>query len=352
MKKKIEKKFDYSIVGIVGIPSNYGGFETFAEHLVRNINLKKRGLVFCQNSKFGFFNKFYNTELFGIPLKANGVTSIIYDFISIIYASKLSKNIIVLGTPPAIFIPILKLFFKVNFIINVDGIEWKRNKWSLPAKYFLKLTEYLAACYADVIISDNVQIKKYIDNRYQINSIFISYGGDHILDKKDFNSTDNFFLTIARIEPENNIHIILDTFYGLNENLIIIGNWDNSIYGKNLYNKYNNEKNIKLLNPIYEKNKLNPYRFSCKSYIHPHSAGGSNPSLIEAMFTKKNILSFDCSFNRSTTNNLSYYWKNSSDLKKLILDKKNNKNSKVLYDYASKNYSWKRITEKYYDLIL
>ena len=127
---------------------------------------------------------------------------------------------------------------------------------------------------------------------------------------------DNYAFSVARIQPDNNIDIILDAFSKNKEiPLVFMGNWSNSVYGLSLKQKYKNKENIILVEAIYDQNILNVFRSNCYVYIHGHSAGGTNPSLVEAMNLSLPIIAYDCNFNRYTTENNCIYFSSSKDLK-------------------------------------
>lgn len=297
-----------------------------------------------------------------MPLSANGIQSIFYDCFSILYSLLFVDTLLILGVSGCFILPFIRPFTNKIFIINIDGIEWKRQKWNVFIKYFLKYSEKLAIKYSDIIISDNIEIQNYVKKYYNKVPVLISYGGDHVFPKvissDTFNSypflKHNYAFKICRIEPENNIDLILESFT-INDSLqlVIIGNWNNSKYGINLRNIYSIYNNIYLLDPIYDQDILNQIRSNCFIYLHGHSAGGTNPSLVEAMFLKLPIIAFDCCFNRATTNNNCIYFENSLDLKNKLknVNSINLKEiSDQMYKYAYQNYRWELIASKYQDL--
>jgi glycosyltransferase involved in cell wall biosynthesis len=167
-------------------------------------------------------------------------------------------------------------------------------------------------------------------------------------------SIKKYAITVCRIEPENNIELIIHSFNNFNKlKLVIVGNWGNSGYGKNLYNKFKNIKNILLLDPIYDQFKINMLRENCYIYVHGHSAGGTNPSLVEAMNLNLAILAFDCSFNRETTNSMALFF----DSVDSLVVQLSQLNDIVVYDLgivmgamAKKRYTWARISSMYDDI--
>ena len=272
-----------------------------------------------------------------------------------------SSNIIILGASGALALPILRLIFRNKKIAtNIDGIEWKRDKWGFFEKIILKLSEFIACYSSDVIISDNKEIKNYIDKKYNIKSIYIPYGGNHVKNPKvnsnliKFKSKD-YAVKVCRIEPENNVEMVLEAFCKINHrNLVVIGNWSNSNYGKKLYNLYNNYRNIELLNPIYNQIELNKIRFNSNLYVHCQSEGGTNPSLVEAMFLDIPIICYDVKFNKYSTKNKALYFHDSKSLIKLLNSNFDLNSSIIASDLkkiAENEYIWKKISKSYIKIL-
>ncbi len=92
---------------------------------------------------------------------------------------KFADTLLILGVSGCIFLPFVKLFGKSKIIVNIDGLEWKRDKWNGFAKWFLKLSESIAVKFADLVITDNKAIQQYVTNKYGVSSKLIAYGGDH-----------------------------------------------------------------------------------------------------------------------------------------------------------------------------
>jgi glycosyltransferase involved in cell wall biosynthesis len=347
-----------SIIGTVGIPANYGGFETLTEHLVLNADENIVYTVYCSSKAYNEKSKtYYGAQLKYIKLKANGYQSVLYDVISL-FKSRKSDVILVLGTSGCIILPLLKKISKSKIIVNVDGVEWRRNKWNFLIKKFLKISEKMAIKYADEIVADNQGICDLLHDNYYVNSELIAYGGSHVFKKTLTESLINDFsflnksyaFKVCRIEPENNVEIILEAYSELNDELVIIGNWQNSDFGKQLFHRFSAFNNIHLLDPIYESDKLNQIRSNCSIYIHGHSAGGTNPSLVEAMSLGLPIICFDVNFNRFTTNNKALYFSDKENLKQMILNSKGYnliEISKNLQNIANEQYDWGLIAKQY-----
>jgi glycosyltransferase involved in cell wall biosynthesis len=228
----------------------------------------------------------------------------------------------------------------------------------------LKWFEKIAVKYSDEIITDNIIIKDYVKEIYNIDSHFIAYGGNHAFKlplqdsiKQKFNLPNKYAFKVCRIEPENNIELILNAFCSFNGfPLVIVGNWNSSKYSKMLKYKYSTHKNLILLDAIYDYQILNQIRSNSYVYIHGHSAGGTNPSLVEAMCTGLAIFAFDVPYNKATTYNKAIYFKSRDDL----FNKLNNNSDQNTIDLLGKEmfetgmtyYKWESICQEYLKLFL
>lgn len=358
-----DRSIRVSIIGTAGIPAAYGGFETLAENLVRY----KRGpinyTVFCSGRRGKEQPQMHNgARLKYLPISANGMSSVIYDFISMIFSLK-QDVLLVLGVSGCLLLPFFRLLYRGIIITNIDGIEWKRQKWSAFARMVLRCAEMLAIRFSDTIIADNSEIQCYVYTTYRHHSCLIEYGSDHFTttilkpDTEKFPFLlDRYAVVVCRIEPENNIHLILESFSKIQTcQLVAIGNWSNNQYSKRLYNQYNNHLNIKLLPPIYIANEINTIRSNAVCYIHGHSAGGTNPSLVEAMSLGLPVFAYDCAYNRATTENSASYWSSSMDLERLLesIDvDRNNYMGLKLKAIAQRRYRWDTIVDKYEEIFM
>ncbi len=355
-----------SIIGTVGLPPKFGGFETLADFLVKILNNKYDILVFCSSKHYKERKrKYFSANRYFIPLRANGIQSIPYDIISIIIALFRSDILLILGVSGCIILPIIKPFHKKRIVVSIDGLEWKRDKWSRLAKWFLKLSEKCAVKSADVLVADSIIIQKYINTTYKKESALIEYGGDQsvyieptlkYIKRFPFLKTE-YALSISRIEPENNCRLIIDTFSkSSNIQLVYIGNWSNSKYGKTLKEKFLSHKNIILLDAIHDIDVLNLVRSNCTIYVHGHSVGGTNPALVEAMYVGLPIIAYDVNFNRETTHNNALFFNNAIQLQNNLKLLGNNifLRNKLVQDVkniAKNKYNWNIIINKYNNIL-
>lgn len=352
------------ILGTRGIPNHYGGFEQWAEQLSQG--LVERGCdVTVYNSHFHPYKKkkFNGVSIIHKwdPKRVGLASQFIYDFLCIINARKQKfDTIIQLGyTTSSVWAWLLPK--KAKVIYNMDGMEWKRAKYKGLLKSFLRYAEKLAIKNSNVIIADSKPIKQYLDNKYNINAEHIAYPAevfnkpdDTLLNKYKLKKK-NYLLLIARFQPDNNFETIIEGVLESNSSLplIIIGDNENK-YGRYLIKKFNS-KGIVFLGKIYNKTELDNLRYFSSLYFHGHSAGGTNPSLLEAMATSCIICAHSNEFNKSVLGPDAYYFENKNDIAEIL---RNKNNSDIKSTWAEENisklhkdYKLKVLINKYYKLL-
>ena len=365
-KREIFMKQKVAIIGTNGLPGRYGGWDQLLNHLTDNLKNKFSFVVYTSfyNAQKGL-ERFNDAELKIIPLKANGVQSILYDIASMIHAIYNRYGILlILGTSGCLFLPIARLFGK-KIILNIDGAEWKRGKWGRIAKAFLLQSEKIGVKYSDIVISDNKKIQEYVLEKYGIKSELIEYGGDNAkfipmsigTQQKYSIVPNNYAFKVCRIEPENNLDMILEAFVNTTLQLVVIGNWNFSFYGTELRKKFRIYSNLILLDPIYEQTKLDELRGNCCLYIHGHSVGGTNPSLVEAMNLGLCCVVFNVSYNIETTENLALYFRSKEELEIIVKKYIDNEIDTAFYkesmkEIAGRRYLWNVVIDKYLNLFL
>ncbi len=211
----------------------------------------------------------------------------------------------------------------------MDGLEWKRSKYNKLTRKFLKWAESLAAKKAQVLVADSRGIQAHLLAAYGKQSVYIPYGTE-LFTKADpsvltkYNLLPHrYFLIIARMEPENNIELIIKGWLAANQSipLFIVGNITNK-FGGYLTSKYHHT-GILFSAPIYDREELDNLRYYTRSYFHGHSAGGTNPSLLEAMACGCHIAAHNNIFNRAVLENEALYFSSVTEVMSIINEPKN-----------------------------
>jgi glycosyltransferase involved in cell wall biosynthesis len=354
------RPYDVAIIGTVGLPARYGGFETLAEQLVDRLGQRFRMLVFCTGlgTAVDRPTQHQGADLQYVEWGANGWQSIPYDIVSMWRAAPVARTLLLLGVSGCMALPLIRLMRpRVRIVAHVDGLEWQRRKWGWLARAYLRLSEWMAVRYADEVIADNQAIVEHLQRAYSAASTLIAYGGDHvvtgrpILEAQTRFPPGSYHLTICRIEPENNILEILRAFAARpGHRLVMVGNWGVSDYARDLRRAYGGYPNIELKDPIYDLARLEGLRSQARAYVHGHSAGGTNPSLVEAMTMGLAVLAFDVHYNRHTTGNQASYWIDSDALQALLGsldDVALTGMAASMARLAAQHYTWSEVSRRY-----
>ena len=168
-----------SVIGTVGVPACYGGFESLVDNLLDFTPQGVEYTVFCSAPKYKTrMESWKGARLVYLDRDANGVSSIFYDYESM-RRSLDADVMLILGVSGCLFLPCIRRRFKGRIITNIDGLEWKREKWKWYAKALLHLSERQAVLHSDVVIGDNQGITDYVKSTYGREAVLIPYGGDH-----------------------------------------------------------------------------------------------------------------------------------------------------------------------------
>lgn len=349
------------IIGTRGIPNQYGGFEQFAEHFSTRMADKGHEVSVYTSHRHPYTDKYYkNVKLIRCydPEYFMGTAGqFIYDFNCIKNSRKQNFDIILqLGYTSS---TIWSWLFPEKAILatNMDGLEWTRAKYNKATQYFLTHAEKWGVKHSDYLIADSIGIQDYLKDKYSAYATMIPYGAE--IYQQQQNDTDilndydvvsgKYDLLIARFEPENNIAVILRAYsLQLNRKLLLIGDYMHTPFGKKMLKEFGTCSHIQFAGAEFNMYRLNALRSHCRIYLHGHSVGGTNPSLLEAMSCGALICAHNNIFNRHVLNNDAFYFRNENDvteLLKICLDKKNytawttNNLNKIATEY-----NWDNIT--------
>lgn len=354
------------ILGTRGIPNRYGGFEQCAEYLAVGL-VNKGHKVWVYNSHN---HEYQGKEWNGVNIiyckdpehKLGTAGQFLYDLNCIMDARRRDYDVLLqLGyTSNSIWYKLWPSYCKN--IVNMDGLEWKRSKYSKKVQAFLKYAERWAAVNGDVLIADSIGIQQHLKETYNKASHFIAYGAE------EFDTPDESFLSkfslkpyaydmlIARMEPENNIEMIIKGHLQSKTErpLIVIGKTENA-FGTYLKNTYSSDSVI-FTGGIYDTAIINNLRYFSHLYFHGHSVGGTNPSLLEAMGCQALIAAHDNVFNRTVLEQDAFYFADERQLAALVDDIKDKQTYAGHLEANIKKirtrYNWARIVDEYEKVLL
>lgn len=389
MKKEANQKHCF-IIGSKGIPARYGGLETFVEKLTQ---YKTSSTIQYHIARMGtrdFQYEYNKARCFNLSVPRIGPAKAVY------YDLKaLQRCIDYCRARPFIKKPVFYILacrigpfigcYKKQIeklggmlYVNPDGHEWMRQKWSLPVRRYWKVSEQLMVRSADLIICDNKNIETYIQStykRYRPRTVYIAYGADlspSALSDDDHRLTKwyerrnlrkkEYYLVVARFVPENSFEVVIREFMASEtEKDLAVITTENHKFAMQLEKRlhYSRDKRIKFVGTVYDQELLKKIRENAYAYLHGHSVGGTNPSLIEALAGTDLNLLLNVRFNREVGENAVLYWnRKQGSLSRLInrIEKMNEEEIKQLGKRAKKrvagHYTWEKICGEYETLFL
>jgi glycosyltransferase involved in cell wall biosynthesis len=318
-----------AIIGTRGIPNNYGGFEQLASFLSQGLVQKGCEVTVYSPHTHPYQEKVYNGVNIVHCYDAEGwlgaAGQFVYDCNCIRHARRHQFDIILfLGyTSSSVW---YWLYPKKPVIVyNMDGLEWKRSKYGKLTRQFLCYAEKLAIRHSNYFIADSPAIQQYLRQKFDMDSCYIPYGagaaanGNETVLAEYGLAKGSYCMLLARMEPENNIAMILEGFCSSSSDMqmLVVGNTGNA-FGKLMQQKFANDKRVCFAGPVYDAAKLYTLRNGCHIYFHGHSVGGTNPSLLEAMADAALIAAHSNEFNRAILQQDGYYFSSAAAVTALL----------------------------------
>ena len=378
------------IIGSKGIPSNYGGYETFVDKLTeyhQNVTDIKYHVA-CKGKDTKEY-EYHNARCFNVKVPNIGAAQAIYYDVAAfkacckyIKANKIEHPIVyVLACRMG---PFFKKYVKKvhklggKVFVNPDGHEWMRAKWPKPVRKYWKYSEKLMTKRADLLICDSKNIESYIQEtykKYNSKTTYIAYGAEvrksilsddseQLLNwyKEKGLTSHNYYLVVGRFVPENNYETMIKEFMKSNtkKDFALITNVSDKFLNElKQRTGFDKDARIKFVGTVYDKELLMKIRENAFAYLHGHEVGGTNPSLLEALASTPLNLLLDVGFNREVAEDGALYWtKEDNNLAKLIdaadLMSKEDLNACNLkaINRIKDNYSWGFIASEYYKVFI
>lgn len=398
---------DVFIIGAKGI-GNYGGYETFLKKLIETDknNTKIKYHIACKYNGQGAMDEtkllnaktiddhhfvYYNADCFKINIseKLGPAQAIYYDLAAFKECIRQIKEQNI--SHPIVYVlacrigPFISKYVKQlhqlggQLFVNPDGHEWMRAKWSKPVRKYWKLSEAGMVKHADLLVCDSVNIEKYIQTtyvKYQPKTTYIAYGADVTASNLTADSEkvriwyaekgikeNDYFLVVGRFVPENNYATMIAEFMKskVKKDLVLITNVEHNKFYEELKKKtgFDKDPRIKFVGTVYDGDLLKYIRENAFGYLHGHSVGGTNPSLLEALSSTKLNLLYDVGFNREVGQDAALYWTKENNSLKKLLDSTESVNSNTIEklgisakERIENAYSWEYITEKYDEVFI
>jgi glycosyltransferase involved in cell wall biosynthesis len=352
------------ILGTRGIPNAYGGFEQFAQYLALGLQKKGHEVYVYNSSEHPYRDKEWN----GVHIihcrdwekRIGTAGQFVYDYNCFRDAARRKFDILLqLGYTSSSVWYWLWPRDAVN-IINMDGLEWKRSKYGRLTRRFLRQAEKLAVRHGNVLVADSIGIRDYIRTAFGKDSVYIPYGAnipatfDPAIPGRYGLELNGYYLLMARMEPENNIEMVIRGWMDSRKDkpLVLIGNPGNT-FGKYLVKTYHHER-LHFIGAVYAMEIVDALRHYSSLYLHGHSVGGTNPSLLEAMACGCNIAAHDNAFNKAILGEDASYFSSAGNVTELldavpdesVLRRSQERNREKILQL----YSWEKIIGQYEQL--
>ena len=297
-----------AVTGCRGVPARYSGFETAATEI--GTRLVERGhqvTVYCRRGYGDESQPSYRgiRKIYLPQLNLKMAETLSHTFLSLLHSFVDPPDVLIVMNPangPLLLIPQLR---RTPVAVNADGLEWQRGKWPWVGRRYLYLACWLCTRMATAIIADSRSVQTFYRQRWGTQSHYASYGAEieHSTQPEMLQEygleRDGYFLVVARLEPENNVDLIIQAFEGIrtHKRLFIVGGTSyTSRYLEALHTRTTDSR-VVFAGPVYDQPRLTELMCHAFAYVHGHMVGGTNPVLLKAMGCGARILFADVAFN-------------------------------------------------------
>lgn len=352
------------MIGTRGVPAHYGGFETAIEEI--GSRLAARGeevIVFCRPVEGEPRPKTYRgMQLIWLPaLKKRSLETLSHTALSVLHPGlKGVDAAIVFNAANAPFLPLLKMR-GIPVATHVDGLEWRRSKWGAVGRRYYRTMESYAVRSSNAIIADAAGIADYYRHEFGASSKMIAYGAPHLSDighdrLGDLGlAPDAYHLVVARFEPENHVLEIVQGYVasGATLPLVVVGSAPYSDEYSAAITQAADDR-VRLLGGVWDQELLDQLYFNAATYLHGHSVGGTNPSLLRAAGAGTPTIAFDSVFNRGVIGETGWYFRTPAEVADRINMAEADETQRLHFGVALKAraaaYDWDQVADDYLQL--
>ena len=356
-----------AMIGTRGVPAAYGGFETAIEEIGKR--LVERGhevTVYCRKSEGDSPDTHLGMSLVHLPaVRSKAAETLSHTALSVAHLSFHRKPDVafVFNAANSPFLPFIRAN-RIPTAVHVDGLEWKRGKWGRTGRRYYRVAEQLAVRWADALIADAQGISDYYREEFGIGTELLTYG-TNVLRNPEANRLNEFGLTpgefhlvVARFEPENHVDVIVEGYASSNAKrpLVVVGSAPYSAaYTDRIAAVADADPRIRMLGGVWDQEQLDQLYANALTYLHGHSVGGTNPSLLRAMGAGTSVLAWDVNFNREVLGGDGGFFADPDDVRTLVERAESDAEHHVatgraLQERASRLYNWDAVSRGYEDL--
>jgi glycosyltransferase involved in cell wall biosynthesis len=317
-----------AMLGTRGVPARYGGFETAVEEVGRRLaDRGHRVVVYCRTEKSAVArpDEYLGMKLVHLPAaRKRALETLSHSALSVAHLSAHRTDAaLVFNAANALLLPALRAA-RIPVATHVDGLEWKRAKWGPVGQRYYRLAESLAVRWSDALIADAEGIARYYRDEFGAPTELLTYGAP-LIDVRDDRLAElglepgGYHLAVARFEPENHVDVIVEGYVRSNATkpLVVVGSAPYSdAYTARVHAAADGR--VRFLGGVWDQEQLNQLYANACTYLHGHSVGGTNPSLLRALGAGAAVLAFDVDFNREVVSDAGRYFVSPADLAALL----------------------------------
>lgn len=358
-----------ALLGTRGVPARYGGFETAVEEIGRRLSAQGHEVtVYCRGAQRPHPKEYLGMRLVHLPAaRGKAVETLSHTALSVAHllGSKRHDAAILFNAANAPFLPALRLR-GIPVAVHVDGLEWQRAKWGGAGQRYYRMVESLSVRWADALIADAQGISDYYAQEFAVSTELLSYGAPIQIDPGATRIQElglepgGYHLVVARFEPENHVEEILAGYHASSavRPLVVVGSAPYAdAYTSRLHAIAERDSRIRMQGAVWDQRQLDELYANARTYLHGHSVGGTNPSLLRAMGAGTAVLAYDVVFNRGVLGQSGLFFGAAGDLPSLLAsaedpDSDIGERGRSLQRRAETWYRWDDVSRGYEELLV
>ncbi|MFB4349367.1 DUF1972 domain-containing protein [Microbacterium sp. CR_7] len=314
-----------AMVGTRGVPAAYGGFETAIEEVGRRLAERGHDVVVYTRGSERREKEYLGMRVVHLPaVPVKQVETLSHTGLSTLHLMfrRRPDATFVFNAANSPFLPLLRLR-RARTALHMDGLEWRRSKWGPRGKAYYRWAEQFGVRTADALIADAPGIADYYAHQFGVPTELIRYGAP-ILDEAPARGVselglepDGYHLVVARFEPENHVREIVQGYRDSDATLplVVVGSAPYSAeYTQEIQRLADGDDRIRLVGGVYDQELLDALYANALTYVHGHSVGGTNPSLLRAMGAGTAVIGFDVAFNREVLDDDGWFFADAGDV--------------------------------------
>ncbi len=356
-----------AMLGTRGVPARYGGFETAIEEIGKRLVVRGHEVVvYCRGAERPDLDEHLGMQLVHLPAaRKKALETLSHTALSTVDLWRRGRfdAAFLFNAANAPFLPVLRAR-RLPVAVHVDGLEWQRDKWSGAGQRYYRAVESLSVRWADALIADAQGIADYYTREFGAETELIAYGAPILEDPNNDRvrelglEPEGYHLVVARFEPENHVREIVEGYLASAATLplVVVGSAPYADeYTAGLHALAGDGKRVRMLGGVWDQDQLDQLYARSVTYVHGHSVGGTNPSLLRAMGASSAVLAWDVVFNREVLGEHGRFFGTPAELAPLLEQAEADsdasaKRGRLLQDRAATTYRWDDVAQAYEDL--